>query len=81
MGLKSGIAPFHFAIIVVITLMIGLTPPPVGVCLFVAANIARISLTEISKAVWPFIVCNVIVLMLVSYIPELALWLPSVFYK
>ena len=80
-ALKVGIDPIHFAIIVVINLMIGLTTPPVGVCLFVAANIARISLTEISKAVWPFIVCNVIVLMLVSYIPELALWLPSVFYK
>jgi C4-dicarboxylate transporter DctM subunit len=80
-AVKVGIDPIHFAIIVVINLMIGLTTPPVGVCLFVAANIAKISLTEISKAVWPFIVCNVIVLMLVSYIPALALWLPSVFYK
>ncbi len=80
-ALKVGIDPIHFAIIVVINLMIGLTTPPVGVCLFVAANIAKISLTDISKAVWPFVVCNVIVLFLVSYIPELALWLPSVFYK
>lgn len=80
-ALKVGIDPIHFAIIVVINLMIGLTTPPVGVCLFVAANIAKISLTEISKAVWPFIVCNVIVLFIVSYVPELALWLPNLFYK
>jgi TRAP-type C4-dicarboxylate transport system permease large subunit len=80
-ALKVGIDPIHFAIIVVINLMIGLTTPPVGVCLFVAANIAKISLTEISKAVWPFVLCNIVVLLLVSYIPALALWLPSVFYK
>lgn len=80
-AVKVGIDPIHFAIIVVINLMIGLTTPPVGVCLFVAANIAKISLTEISKAVWPFILCNVFVLLLVSYIPGLALWLPNLFYK
>ncbi len=80
-ALKVGIDPIHFAIIVVINLMIGLTTPPVGVCLFVAANIAKISLTDISKAVWPFVLCNLIVLLLVSYIPGLALWLPEMFYK
>lgn len=80
-AVKVGVDPIHFAIIVVINLMIGLTTPPVGVCLFVAANIAKISLTEISKAVWPFVLCNTVVLFIVSYIPALALWLPSLFYK
>lgn len=80
-ALKVGIDPIHFAIIVVMNLMIGLTTPPVGVCLFVAANIAKISLSEISRAVWPFVLCNIAILLLVSFIPALSLWLPGMFYR
>lgn len=80
-ALKVGIDPIHFAIFAVLNLMIGLTTPPVGVCLFVAANIAKISLGEISKAIWPFLVCNILILFLVSYVPAISLWLPSLFYK
>ena len=61
--------------------MVGLSTPPVGVCLFVAANIAKISLATITRAVMPFLICNLIVLWLVSYIPALSLWLPSLFYN
>jgi len=80
-AMKVGIDPIHFATFAVINLMIGLTTPPVGVCLFVSANIAKISLGEISKAIWPFLLCNIIVLFLVSYIPQISLWLPNLFYK
>jgi len=75
-----GIDPIHFAIVVVLNLMIGLTTPPVGVCLFVAANIANVSLGAISRAIWPFLVCNIIVLLLVSYVPWISLWLPSLYF-
>lgn len=78
---QVGIDPIHFAIFAVINLMIGLTTPPVGVCLFVAANIAKISLAQISRAVVPFLICNIAVLFLVSYVPAISLWLPSLFYK
>ena len=80
-AVKVGIDPIHFAIFAVINLMIGLTTPPVGVCLFVAANIAKISLAQVSRAVVPFLLCNIVVLFLVSYVPAISLWLPSLFYK
>jgi tripartite ATP-independent transporter DctM subunit len=78
---KVGIDPIHFATFAVINLMIGLTTPPVGVCLFVAANIAKQPLTAVARAIVPFLICNIIILFLVSYIPAISLWLPSLFYK
>lgn len=77
---QVGIDPVHFATFAVLNLMIGLTTPPVGVCLFVCANIARLSLSEIAAAILPFLLTNIVVLALVSYVPALTLWLPSVFY-
>ena len=76
-----GIDPIHFAIVVVLNLMIGLTTPPVGVCLFVAANIANVSLGAISRAIVPFLICNLLILLLVSYVPWISLWLPSLYFK
>ena len=72
-----GIDPIHFAVFAVLNLMIGLSTPPVGVCLFVCANIAREPLGRVVKALIPYIITNLIVLMLVSYIPALSIWLPS----
>ena len=73
------IRPVHFGVMAVLNLMIGLTTPPVGVCLFVAAQIAETPLQRVIKALWPFLVCNVIVLAFVAYVPALTLWLPGVF--
>jgi tripartite ATP-independent transporter DctM subunit len=78
---QVGIDPIHFATFAVLNLMIGLTTPPVGVCLFVAANIAKISLGAITKAIWPFLLCNILILLLVSYVPALSLWLPSLLFR
>jgi tripartite ATP-independent transporter DctM subunit len=80
-AVKVGIDPIHFATFAVLNLMIGLTTPPVGVCLFVAANIAKVSLGAVSRAILPFLVCNILILFLVSYIPQISLWLPNLFYK
>ncbi len=74
---QVGVDPIHFAVIMVMNLVIGLTTPPVGVCLFVAQSIARVSLAEISIAVVPFLLINLGVLFLVSFVPPLALWLPN----
>ena len=73
-----GIDPIHFATIAVLNLMIGLTTPPVGVCLFVCSNIARVPLTDIIRAILPFLLTNILVLILVSYVPAFSTWLPSV---
>ena len=75
-----GIDPLHFATFAVLNLMIGLTTPPVGVCLFVCANIARLPLMPVVRAILPFLLANITVLLLVSYIPALATWLPSVLF-
>ncbi len=80
-AVQVGIDPIHFATFAVLNLMIGLTTPPVGVCLFVAANIAKISLGAITKAIWPFLLCNILILLLVSYVPALSLWLPGLLFR
>ena len=72
-----GMDPIHFGVMAVLNLIIGLTTPPVGVCLFVAAGIGELPMTKVVKAIWPFLICNIIVLLLVSYIPAVSLWLPS----
>lgn len=76
-----GIDPLHFATFAVLNLMIGLTTPPVGVCLFICANIARLPLSPIVRAIIPYIITNIIVLFAVSYFPPLATWLPTVLMK
>ena len=77
---NAGIDPIHFATFAVLNLMIGLATPPVGVCLFICASIGRISLWEITVAIWPFLLSNIVVLALVTAIPEISLWLPRQFY-
>src|SRR6056297_2404880 len=76
-----GIEPLHFATFAVLNLMIGLTTPPVGVCLFVCAGIARLPLMPVVVAILPFLLTNIAVLLAVSYIPALATWLPSLLIK
>ena len=74
------IEPLHFATFAVLNLMIGLTTPPVGVCLFVCSGIARLPLTPVVIAILPFLLCNIIVLLLVSFIPAFATWLPGLVF-
>ena len=71
--------PVHFAVIMVVNLVIGLTTPPVGVCLFVAAGIGKITMNQLVKSSWPFLLVCLVVLLLVTYIPEITLWLPGLF--
>ena len=79
-AISLGIDPIQFSIMCVLNLVIGLTTPPVGVCLFVASSIARISIGRLSVALLPFIAVSVAVLILVSYVPQVTLWLPSLVF-
>lgn len=76
-----GMDPIQAGVMMILNLIIGVITPPVGVCLFVAANIANISLVRITKAIFPFIVANIIVLMLVSFVPTVTLYLPNLLLK
>ena len=73
------VEPIHFAVIAVLNLIIGLTTPPVGVCLFVASSIGKVPIGKVSKAGFPFLLVSLVVLILVTVIPEISLWLPSLF--
>ncbi|MFC4870320.1 TRAP transporter large permease [Negadavirga shengliensis] len=79
-AVQVGVDPVQFAIIMVVNLVIGLTTPPVGVCLFVASSIGNISLERITKAGLPFLLVSILILLLVTYVPEVSLWLPGLFY-
>lgn len=74
-----GIHPLHFGFVVVMNLVIGLITPPVGVVLFVVCGLANISLERLVRAVWPHLIWQLAVLALVTYFPELTLWVPRMF--
>jgi C4-dicarboxylate transporter DctM subunit len=74
-----GIHPLHFGFVVVLNLVIGLLTPPVGAVLFVVCGMANISIERLFRSVWPHLVWQIIVLTLVTYFPELALWVPRLF--
>ncbi|HDM8438572.1 TPA: TRAP transporter large permease [Yersinia enterocolitica] len=74
-----GIDPVHFGMIMLINLGIGLITPPVGSVLFVASAVSKQKIEQVVKAMLPFYGALLLVLMLVTYIPEISLWLPRVF--
>lgn len=77
---QVGIDPVHFGVIVVINFAIGMVTPPLGYSLFVGASVSNQTIEIVSKAVWPFILCKIIVLMVLTYIPWVALALPTLVY-
>jgi len=73
-----GISPLHYGAICVLNLVIGLITPPVGMCLFVGANIAKLSIERVSKSLLPFYVSVLIALIMVTYCPAISVWLPTI---
>lgn len=76
--LKIGYDPVAFGVFMTVNLAIGQVTPPVGVNLYVACNIAKIPLKTISRAVVPFVIASVIVMMFITYFPGISLWLPNI---
>lgn len=75
-----GVDGIQFGVILISGLAIGLVTPPVGMCLNVASAISRMGIGPIFMGALPFLLANIIVLLLITFIPELTLWLPSLFY-
>ena len=75
-AVKLGIDPVHFGIVIVVNMEIGMCHPPVGLNLYVASGIAKMGITELSIAVLPWLVTLLVFLVLITYVPELSLWLP-----
>jgi len=76
---QLGMDPTHFGIIMVLNLCIGLCTPPVGSVLFVGVGIAKTSIEKVIKPLSPLFLAMVVALFLVTYIPQLTLWLPKLF--
>ncbi len=74
-----GIDPMHFGLILTVNLAIGYCTPPMGVSLYITGSIANRDLVYVSKAVMPFLAIQIFVLILMTYWPELVLWLPGKF--
>ncbi|MCS0789179.1 TRAP transporter large permease [Cytobacillus firmus] len=74
-----GMDPVQFGVMMVLNLVIGLVTPPVGVCLFVASQIGKVSIGKTAKELLPFLGVSLAVLMLVAFVPQVSMFLPSLF--
>lgn len=74
-----GIDPIQFGIMVVLNCGIGLLTPPVGAVLFIGSAVSKVSMEKVVKATLPFYLCMLITLLLITFIPQISLWLPTVF--
>jgi len=73
-----GINPVHFGVILILKGGLGLITPPIGSVLFVGTAIGKISIGDTLRTIWPFYLAVLVVLLIVAFVPELSLWLPSV---
>ncbi|HEX2567566.1 MAG TPA: TRAP transporter large permease subunit, partial [Burkholderiales bacterium] len=73
---KLGIDPVHFGILITVNMEVGMCHPPVGLNLYVASGITKMGITELTIAVWPWLLTMLVFLVMVTYIPQLSLWLP-----
>ncbi|UCF93380.1 MAG: TRAP transporter large permease [Desulfobacterales bacterium] len=79
---QIGVDPLHFGVILVLNLVIGLTTPPVGVCLFIACSIGQTNLERLSRAIFPFLLASIAVLLICTYWGDLVMAIPVYFgYK
>lgn len=74
-----GVDPVHFGIMMVMNLCVGLCTPPVGSVLFIGVGVAKTTIEKVIKPLLPLYVVMAIVLLLITYVPELSLWLPELF--
>lgn len=78
---QFGIDPVHFGVIMVLNLMIGLLTPPVGVVLYVLSRVSGVPFERCVAATAPFLVPLVVVLLLVTFVPAVSMWLPTLIYR
>jgi len=76
-ALKLGIDPVHFGIMMTVNMEVGMCHPPVGLNLYVASGIAKMGITELTIAVWPWLLTMLVFLMFVTYWPAMSTWLPK----
>ncbi|MBN2370073.1 MAG: TRAP transporter large permease [Vicinamibacteria bacterium] len=76
-----GLDPVHFGVVMVVNLCVGLITPPVGNVLYVACGISKVSIADMSRAIWPNVVIGIIVIIVITYLPWTVTYLPSLMVK
>jgi TRAP-type C4-dicarboxylate transport system permease large subunit len=76
---ELGVDPIHFGIIMVLNLSVGLCTPPVGSVLFIGCSVADVRIDKVIKPLIPMFIVMIITLLLVTYIPQISMWLPNLF--
>lgn len=77
---QVGIDPVHFGLITVVNFSVGMLTPPVGLNLFVAMGVSKMSLRDVLRGCLPFIAIMIVALILITYVPWITLWLPDMIY-
>ncbi|AWU93295.1 TRAP transporter large permease [Azospirillum ramasamyi] len=75
-AMSLGIDPVHFGILIIVNMEVGMCHPPVGLNLYVASGITKMGITELTVAVWPWLLTMLLFLGLVTYVPAISLWFP-----
>lgn len=76
-----GMSPIHFGVVMILNLGIGLITPPVGVILFTVSAISKLDIESLTKSLLPFYLIMIIVLFVITFIPDFSMWLPSILFK
>ena len=79
LAVELGCNPVHFGIMVIFNLTLGLITPPVGLCLFLTQKVAKITTSQMVKSIMPFVIMMIFCLLIITYVPQLVTWLPSLF--
>jgi C4-dicarboxylate transporter DctM subunit len=69
--------PVHFGVVITLNMTLGLIHPPVGLSMFIVCRIAKISIWDFTKEVWPFLLALVLALLVITYVPQTVLYLPN----
>ena len=80
-AMKLGIDPVHFGILIVVNMEVGMCHPPVGLNLYVASGITKVGISELTVAVLPWLCTMLAFLVVVTFVPQISLWLPNLIYK
>lgn len=75
-----GVDPVHFGMIVTLNISLGMITPPFGLDIFVASSTLGMPVLDIIKGVWPFVAVNIIVLLIVTYVPDISLFIPKLIF-
>ena len=80
-AVSLGINPIHFGILIVVNMEVGMCHPPVGLNLYVASGIAKMGISELTVAVMPWLLTMLGFLAVITYVPQISLWLPNLIYN